>query len=103
MNRSRGPHAVALRLCWITVLLVLLADPLVPYPAFAVPHKESSGPLLGDPDTPEKPSSGTQKAARASDSSSLISPDLRAVRPLVWLRENREALWVVTLLRLRGF
>lgn len=103
MNRSRSPQTMGLRLCFFTVLLVLLAGALTPSTAFAVPHKESSGPLLGDPDTPEKPSSGTQKAARISESSTIsASPERKENRPMFWLRENRENLWMVALLRLRG-
>lgn len=60
---SRIHRARLLRLCSLWILLALLSMALAPSPAWAVPHKESSGPLLGDPDGPDQaPSPGPAKA-----------------------------------------
>jgi hypothetical protein len=91
----------------LTILLLLLAVGLFPSHASAVPQKESSGPLLGDPDTPEKPSSGVFKAADVPDKLTLdVSPMIRATHPtfsLRFSREYRDVLWMVALMRIRGF
>jgi hypothetical protein len=90
----RDRHTLLLRFCSLGILLLLMAIALAPSPASAVPHKESSGPLLGDPDGPDQsPSPGPAKAATVLDRSSSISKsftladtvDRRASRA-VWLR-----------------
>lgn len=56
-------HAPYLHICSILILLSLVTIALAPATALAVPQKESSGPLLGDPDGPDQsPSSGPAKA-----------------------------------------
>lgn len=73
-KNSRSRHTRLLRSCCLGILLVLLAIALVPNPAAAVPHKESTGPLMGDPDGPDQsPSPGPAKAGAAIYRSSSVT------------------------------
>lgn len=70
---TRIHRARLLRLCSLWILLALMVLALAPSHASAVPHKESSGPLLGDPDGPDQsPSPGPAKAGTTLDRATAV-------------------------------